>query len=183
MTRYCVDPVRHGLIATWGISEGDLASRIATLPTGADLPALLRLADSLGHLSEAAWRTYTHPASAAGSLEPNTEGWRREQERNAFGEVTDVITQPNLPQDGMLDVSYSPLVESAHRIGRALLALDNEDLTEAVLAEAAAELGNLTGRARQAVLLSREGASPLSRSPPTPPPTEPVRATGAVLRH
>ncbi|MFD8695422.1 hypothetical protein [Kitasatospora purpeofusca] len=50
------------------------------------------------------------------------------------------------------------------RAGRALHTLDNADLTTAVLAETAteltAELGDLTGRARQAVLLSRESASP-----------------------
>lgn len=169
MTRYNVDPERHELIATWGTGEGDLATRIAALPTKAQLSTLLGLARALTHLSEAAWRTYTHPASAASSVEPNSEGWRREEERKSFDEVQGAITRPNLPQDGMLDVSYSSLVESAHRAGRALHALDDQRLTDAVLAEAAtelaavenAELGDLTGRARQAVLLSREGASPV----------------------
>ncbi|MEU1290535.1 hypothetical protein [Kitasatospora sp. NPDC005856] len=69
----------------------------------------------------------------------------------------------------MLDVEYSPLVESAHRAGRALQAIGNADLTDAVLAEVGAELaavestelGDRTGRVRQAVLLSREGVSPV----------------------
>ncbi|WP_369182871.1 hypothetical protein [Streptomyces sp. Y1] len=169
MTRYSIDPGRHELIATWGTGEGDLAARIAALPASTDTAALMRLARALTHLSEAAWRTYTHPASAASSVEPNSEGWRRAEERKAFDEVPGAITQPNLPQDGMLDVDYSPLVESAHRVGRALHAIGNADLTDAVLAEVGtelaavenAELGDLTGRARQAVLLSREGASPV----------------------
>nr|BEK69075.1 hypothetical protein KPHV_63020 [Kitasatospora purpeofusca] len=169
MTRYSIDPDRHELIATWGTGEGDLATRVASLPAGAEASVLLRLARALSHLSEAAWCTYTHPASAAASQESGSEGWRREEERQAFDEVPGAITRPNLPQDGMLDVSYSPLVESAHRAGRALHTLDNADLTTAVLAETAtelaavenAELGDLTGRARQAVLLSREGASPV----------------------
>ncbi|WP_406194924.1 hypothetical protein OH807_06285 [Kitasatospora sp. NBC_01560] len=169
MTRYSVDPDRHELIATWGTGEGDLATRVVSLPAGAETSVLLRLASALSHLSDAAWRTYTHPASAASSVEPNSEGWRREEERKSFDEVPDAITRPNLPRDGMLDVEYSPLVESAHRAGRALHALDDQLLTDAVLAEAAvelvavenAELGDLTGRARQAVLLSREGASPV----------------------
>ncbi|MFH8386463.1 hypothetical protein ACH4E7_36985 [Kitasatospora sp. NPDC018058] len=169
MTRYSIDRERHELIATWGAGEGDLATRITALPADADTSTLLGLTRALTHLSEAAWRTYTHPASAAGSLAPNTEGWRREQERKSFDEVAEAITQPNLPQGGMLDVSYSPLVESAHRTGRALHALDNSNLTAAVLAEAitelaaveSAELGDLTDRARQAVLLSRESASPV----------------------
>ncbi|MFJ3217406.1 hypothetical protein ACIPLC_15970 [Kitasatospora sp. NPDC086801] len=169
MTRYSVDPERHELIATWGTGEGDLSTRIAALPAKAETSTLLGLARALTHLSETAWRTYTHPASAAASMEPNSEGWRRAEERKAFDEVPGAITRPNLPQDGMLDVEYSPLAESAHRAGRALHTLDNADLTDAVLAETVtelaavenAELGDLTGRARQAVLLSREGASPV----------------------
>ncbi|MFJ2805090.1 hypothetical protein [Kitasatospora sp. NPDC087271] len=172
MTRYSIDPERHELIATWETGEGGLATRIAAVPAGADTAALMRLARALTHLSEAAWRTYTHPASAAASQDPNSEGWRRAAERKSFDEVPGAIVQPNLPQDGMLDVEYSPLVESAHRAGRALHALGNADLTDAVLAEVGtelaavenAELGGLTGRARQAVLLSREGASPVQVS-------------------
>ncbi|MFJ9841622.1 hypothetical protein ACIRYZ_14350 [Kitasatospora sp. NPDC101155] len=168
MTRYSVDSTRHELITTWGTGEGDLAARITALPADADAAALLRLARALTHLSEAAWHTYTHPASATDSLEPDSEGWRREQERQAFTEVTQAISQPNLPQTGMI-VCYSPLLESAHQVGRALHALDSPDLTKAVLAESAtelaavesAELGNLSGRAQQAVLLSREDASPV----------------------
>ncbi|MFI9274028.1 hypothetical protein ACIGXM_25465 [Kitasatospora sp. NPDC052896] len=167
MTRYSVDAVRHELIATWGSGEGDLATRITTIPAG-NTATLLRLARALTQLSEAAWHTYTRPASAADSLEPNSEGWRREQERKAFDEVPEAITRPNLPQGGSVIISYSPLVESAHQVGRALHTLDNPDLTKAVLAEAtteltaveSAELGDLTGRAQQAVLLSREDASP-----------------------
>ncbi|MFB7949146.1 hypothetical protein ACFC6L_30015 [Kitasatospora phosalacinea] len=66
-------------------------------------------------------------------------------------------------------VSYSRLAESAYRVGRALHVLGDAALTEAVRAEAAlelaavenAELGGLTGRTQQAVLLSGEDASPV----------------------
>ncbi|MFC8720736.1 hypothetical protein [Kitasatospora sp. NPDC057198] len=169
MTRYSVDPDQHRLIASWGTGEGDLSTRIAALPDGAATSDLLALARSLTQLSYAAWRTYTHPASAAGSLEPDSEGWRREKEREAFAEVPGAIAEPHLPHGGAMMVSYSPLTESAHRIGRALHDLDDEALTKAVLTEAAlelaavesAELGDLTHRAQQAVLLSREDASPV----------------------
>ncbi|MFF3596797.1 hypothetical protein [Kitasatospora indigofera] len=169
MTRYSIDPERHELIATWGTGEGDLATRVTAVPAGTGTAALMRLARALTHLSEAAWRTYTHPASASSSMAPGSEGWRRAEERKAFDEVPGAVTRPNLPEDGVLDVEYSPLVESAHRAGRALHVLGNVDLTKAVLAETAtelaavenAELGDLTGRARQAVLLSREGACPV----------------------
>lgn len=169
MTRYCVDPVRHELIATWGTGRGDLAARIAVAPAGTDIATLSRLAAALTQLSSAAWRTYTHPASAADSLEVESEGWRREQERKAFEDVAEAVAAPNLPHGGTMTVSYSPVLENAHRVGRALLALDLAELTQAVQAETAAELaavegaelGDLTGRAQQAVLLSREGASPV----------------------
>ncbi|MBW8705433.1 hypothetical protein MBT84_38105 [Streptomyces sp. MBT84] len=168
MTRYCVDLVRHELIAAWGTGEGELSTRIAALPAGSGTSLLLGLARALTQLSDAAWRTYTHPASAAGSLEPNSEGWRREHERKRFSEVVDAITQPHLPSGGTMLVSYSHILESAHRVGRALHRLDVPQLVKAVLAEAAAELaavesaelGDLSGRAQQAVLLSREDASP-----------------------
>ncbi|MFJ8361779.1 hypothetical protein [Streptomyces sp. NPDC093984] len=169
MTRYCVDLDRHELMATWGTGEGDLAIRVAALPVDAGTSTLLALARALTQLSDAAWRTYTHPASAVGSLEPDTEGWRREEERKHFSKVVDAITRPHLPSGGTLIVSYSPVLESAHRVGRALHNLDHPQLAKAVLAEAAielaavenAELGDLSGRAQQAVLLSREDASPV----------------------
>jgi SAM-dependent methyltransferase len=169
MTRYCVVFDRHELIAAWGTGEGDLAASAAVLPSGAGTIGLLSLARALTQFSGAAWRTYTHPASAAGSLEANSEGWRREQERKHFSEVADAITRPNLPSGGSMAVSYSSLLESAHRVGRALHRLDDPQLVKAVAAEAAAELaavesaelGDLSGRAQQAVLLSREDASPV----------------------
>ncbi|MFJ4368075.1 hypothetical protein ACIP4S_28530 [Streptomyces chartreusis] len=140
MTRYSVARDRHELIATWGTGNGDLAAGIATAPAGADVGSLLALARALTQLSTAVWRTYTHPASAAGSLEPNSEGWRREEERKQFSEVVDAISRPNLPSGGTLVVSYSSLLESAHRVGRALHRLGDTRLVEAVAAEAAAEL-------------------------------------------
>ncbi|MFG2917954.1 Voldacs domain-containing protein [Kitasatospora sp. NPDC048298] len=169
MTLYSIDPDRRELIAAWGTGEGSLTTRVAVLPAEAGTSVLLGLARALDHLSDAAWRTYTHPASAAGSLEPNTEGWRREEERKHFTAVPDAIAKPNLPSGGSMVVSYSPLLESAHQIGRALHGLDNPELTKAILAETAtelaavenAELGDLAGRAQQAVLLSREDASPV----------------------
>ncbi|MER5640290.1 hypothetical protein ABT095_25510 [Kitasatospora sp. NPDC002227] len=169
MTRYSVDLHRRELIASWGTGEGDLATRVTVLPDDAGTSTLLGLARALTQLSDAAWRTYTHPASAAPSLEPNSEGWQREEERKAFAEVADAITGPNLPSGGAMTVSYSRVTEFANRVGRALHNLDDPDLTKAVLAEAAtelaavesAELGDLTGRAQQAVLLSREDASPV----------------------
>jgi hypothetical protein len=169
MTRYCVALDRHELIATWGTGEGDLATGVTGLPTSAETNRLLELARALTDLSSSAWRTYTHPASAVGSLEPNSEGWRREEERKDFDKVAAAIGNPNLPSGGTMIVSYGRLMESAHRVGRALHDLGDPQVAKAVAADAAAELaavaaaelGDLTGRAQQAVLLSREDASPV----------------------
>jgi hypothetical protein len=80
----------------------------------------LAFAAALSGLSAALWRCYTHPASAAGSLEVNTEGWRREQTRNEFASVIANIREPSLPDsDGMLMVSYDPVEESAYRLAAA----------------------------------------------------------------
>ncbi|MFE6751052.1 hypothetical protein ACFVGM_34745 [Kitasatospora purpeofusca] len=166
MTRYSIDSDRHELIATWVTDEGDLATRVAALPSEAGTSVLLGLARALAQLSETAWRACTHPASAASSLEPNSEGWRRERERGHLGEVLDTMTKPNLPSRGSMVVSYSPLIESANRVGRALHKLADPGLTAAVLAEtatepAAVESVELGSRTQQAVLLSREDASPV----------------------
>ncbi|MEU8001440.1 hypothetical protein AB0B66_09805 [Catellatospora sp. NPDC049111] len=121
-------------------------------------------------LSRELWRCYSHPASAAGSMGVNTEGWRREKRREGFADVLTWIRSPHLPDDnGMLLMSYDPVEELSHRVGRALLALKDAALADAITAEVSielnaverAELGDLTGRAAQAVLLTRADASPV----------------------
>lgn len=128
------------------------------------------LASELTDLSAVLWRCYTHPASSAASLEENSEGWRRQRERDSFSTVARNVANPNLPDEqGLLLVSYDPVVESAHRVGRALHAISDQQLRDAVVADVEAEVGavemaeggDLTGRALQAVVLSRAGANPL----------------------
>jgi hypothetical protein len=164
-----VDQERNVVAASWDVGIGQVCRDIAPLPAGADLDLSLTLVMTLAGLSEALWRRYTHPASASGSLDVNTEGWRREGDRAAFGLVVDAVRSPNLPSDGLLIVSYVPVEEAAHRVGRALHAFADASLTAAVTAEVEvelaavgeAELGDLSGRGRQAVLLTREDASPV----------------------
>lgn len=169
MTRYAVDEERGSLIASWSTGTGDVAITIAELPPSAAGDEALHLASAASRLSEQLWRCYTHPASAADSLEPNTEGWRRQGSRDAFAGVVAAVRQPNLPSDGTLMVSYDPVEESAHRLGRALHAIGDEGLTARVAEDVQAELdaveqaecGSLSGRGRQAVVLAREDASPV----------------------
>jgi hypothetical protein len=128
------------------------------------------LAAELSGLSEALWRCYTHPASAADSLDVDTAGWRREQTRDEFALVVGHIRRPNLPDEhGSIIVAYDPVEERAHRVGRCLHGAADAELTAAVIAEVAAEmdaveraeLGDLSGRAVQAVQLTRQDASPV----------------------
>jgi hypothetical protein len=98
----------------------------------------------------------------------NTEGWRRRAYRDAFAQVPENIAKPNLPRSGMLVQSYNPVEEAAHQVGRVLHAIDDPDVTDTIVADVKeelnaveqAELGDLAGRARQAVVLTRAGASP-----------------------
>ncbi|GAA4718786.1 hypothetical protein [Phytohabitans rumicis] len=170
MTRYAIDESRGELLATWETGWGAVAIRVAPLAASLEPRQRLALAAEMSGLSEALWRCYTHPASAADSLEINTEGWRREQTRNEFASVTANIGKPSLPDsDGMLMVSYDPVEERAHRVGRCLHAAADGDLTAAVIADVeaeiaaveGAELGDLSGRSAQAVQLTRQDASPV----------------------
>lgn len=168
VTRYAVDEERGLPLAFWSVGSGDAASVVAELPLAGDPAAALRLPGELSALSSALWRCYTHPASAAPSLEVNTSGWRREGNREAFATVLPALVEPNLPRNGTILISYVPVEESAHRVGRALHEIGNSGLTERVTAEVKAELeaveqaelGDLSGRARQAVVLTRVDASP-----------------------
>jgi hypothetical protein len=167
LTRYAIDTNRRNLVAVWGTGCGDVAATVADLPDDLQFEQALHLADSLTLLSEVLWRSYTQPATAADDLEENSEGWRRDQERQAFGAVQAALAAPNLPADGMLIQSYVRVEEAAHSIGRALHAIGDNGFAAAVAGDVdaelqaveRAELGDFTDRARQAVLLDRADAS------------------------
>jgi len=170
VSRYAFDVLRRELLVAWGTGRGDVASMVVAVPAEVADAEALALVDKLNDLSRAVWRTYTHPSSAAGDDgEVNTEGWRRDQHRAAFSGVAEALRQPNLPSGGGLIVSYNPVEECAHRVGRALHRIGIESLVGAVVADVAAELqaveaaecGDLSDRARQAVLLTRADASPV----------------------
>ncbi|MEV0570324.1 hypothetical protein [Dactylosporangium sp. NPDC050588] len=169
MTRYAVHNDRQELICCWEAGYGETARTVASLPATATLLQRLVLAEALSRLSRHLWRCYTHPASALSSTAPNTEGWRRQQTRDSFSLVPKAIREPNLPDDGgTLIVSYDLVEESAHLVGRALCDIDDTDLTRAVIADVEAELtaveqaecGDVSGRAQQAVTMTREDVSP-----------------------
>ncbi|MBB5958651.1 hypothetical protein FHS29_005259 [Saccharothrix tamanrassetensis] len=169
MTLYAYDETGRALIAVWETGIGRSACTVAEVGRTVDQDDVMRLVAALSTLSRLAWRTYTHPASAADSMEPNSEGWRRQGERDAFADVLPAISKPNLPEGGLLEESYVLVEEAAHRVGRALHRIDDPALVDRVVDEVGrelaaveqAELGDLSGRARQAVQLTRADASPL----------------------
>jgi hypothetical protein len=170
VTSYAVDEDAITLLRTWPTGRGQRAAVVSKLPATAAVDDQLRLVAALTSLSEALWRCYTHPGSAADDQGVNGEGWRREQTREAYTEVTAWIRKPNLPDaDGAIIESYDPVEERAHRVGRALHAINDARLTETVCGDVTAEIqaveaaerGDLNGRAVQAVVLSRADASPI----------------------
>jgi hypothetical protein len=160
---YAFDAARGDLLVVWPTSVGSVAHVVAKLSDRrADA-----LCDALTHLSEALWDTYVRPASSA---DDEDERRRRADERARFDGVVDGLCSPNLPDDsGLMLVSYSPVEESAHRLGRVLHAVADDALTNAVVADVRveldavtrAELGDLTGRAVQAATLDRLDVSPI----------------------
>jgi hypothetical protein len=75
------------------------------------------LCEALTQLSEALWDIYALPASAA--ADDDHERRRREQERGGFAGVLDAIANPRMSNgEGLLLVSYSPIAECAHIVGR-----------------------------------------------------------------
>jgi hypothetical protein len=169
MTRYAVDEDRQALVGLWSTGSGDVAVTVADLPSAVRPGQALLVADAASGLSEALWRCYTRPASGTGSLESNTEGWQRQQSRDGFASVADAVCKPNLPHNGLLIQAYDPVTEYSHQLGRALHAIGDLVLTRRVVADVQAELdaveraerGDLSGRAQQAVALSRQDASPV----------------------
>jgi hypothetical protein len=168
LSTYAYDEDRHALIVFWETGAAHTASTVTELSSKVSGDQAQRLAHALTRFCAHAWRTYTHPASASEDQGENGEGWRRERHREAFAKAIDAVTDPNLPIDGMLLQSYNPVEEAAHQVGRALHAASDPGLSAPIVAEVReelaaverAELGDLTGRARQAVGLTRAGASP-----------------------
>lgn len=170
MTYYAVDEDTGTLLRIWPTGRGQRAAVVGTLPASAVVEDRLQLAAALTSLSEELWRCYTHPGLATDDRDGNGEGWRREQSREVFPQLVGFIREPNLPgEDGAIIRSYDPVEEWAHGVGRAVRAINDAKLLEAVGAEVAAEIeavesaerGDLGGRAQQAVVLSRTDVNPV----------------------
>lgn len=167
VSAYAFDPDRRHVVVVWPATVGSLAHVIVDLDaTVADEDAGA-LCGALSRLSQVLWDTYVRPASAA---DDDDERERRAHERQQLGIVVAALREPNLADgSGVLFVSYSTVEESAHRLGRVLARFGDAALVEAVAADVQleidavmrAELGDLSGRAVQAVALDRLDVSPV----------------------
>lgn len=153
MTTYAFDPSTAHLLATWPTGAGASARTIARLNTRTPELRGLHLAKSLTALSSIAWMAYTDPGAVELVPAPALRALRR----------------PHLPRAGLLYREGDPLLDAAHDVGRELVATGSAGVTRAVVDDVAGDLdaveralcGDLAGRARQAVALTRLDASPL----------------------
>jgi hypothetical protein len=164
---YAFDPLRREVLVTWPVGVGSLAQVVAPMPAHLPAEQVGALCAALSRLSQVLWDTYVRPASAA---EDEPERLRREEEREQFGGVPEALREPSLPDEfGLMMVFASPVEESAHQVGRVLYLLADPAVLDAVAAEVQAEidavtraeLGDLSGRAAQAVNLDRLDVSPV----------------------
>jgi len=166
VTVYGVDSGRRVLVAMWPAVVGRQAAVVAELGS-ADEESAARICHVLTDVSAELWGVYARPASAA--VDERERGmW--EEERAALDEVVSAVRRPHLPTAaGLLVVPYNRVLEAAHRLGRQVHGVGDAGLTEAVAAEVAtevdavrrAELGDLSGRAVQAVAVDRLDAAPV----------------------
>lgn len=134
-----------------------MAHLVARLHARTPEAAGRRLAHGLTELSSTAWLSYAE-SDIAGPV-PVAPALR-------------AITDPNVVRAGRLRVDPDWVVEAGHDIGRTVREIGSAGVRRPVVADVEAELdaiaramlGDLAGRARQAVMLSRLDASPVQIS-------------------
>ncbi len=153
MTTYAYDPALRHLIACCGTGGGARAHTVARLRWGTAERLGLRLAQQLTRLSAEAWLSYTD----AGRTGPVPEV-----------AALAALRVPDLAHGGPTAVERDGVVERAREVGRTLAEIGSAGVRRAVVADVVDELasvgralrGELGGRARQAVELTRLDASP-----------------------
>lgn len=149
------------LIVCWWNGSGHTAQILAHSP-GSQLDLLRQLTDELAQLSQECWRVYVEPVTTD-LIDGQVDG------RSDLAGLASIILSPQLPgPGGHVSSPYIPVVDLAHRAGRTCHRISDPQLTAAMSADVqaetaavlAADRGDLTGRGRQAALLSRVQASP-----------------------
>ena len=167
VTEYAYDRTRNVLLAVWNVGIGTVADTAVAF--GDDLPGPeygLQLGYELTLLSEHLWRTYTHPLTEA--VDQPDEALSRARNQLAIDLVTGAMREPHLPVGHQMRVCDSDVLESGHMVGRTLHRIGDIGATEQAVADVEAEiealrraaLGDLSGRANQAVVLTRSDPQP-----------------------
>jgi hypothetical protein len=153
VTIYAYDHSSTQLVAVWETGVGAVAHPVARLHARTPVRNGVHLVKALSRLSEAAWLGYSDPGLV--DAEP--------------AEVLRALRRPHQPHAGLLFREGDPLLECANDAGRWLAAIGSAGVSRAVIADVAEELdcveralrGDLSGRARQAVELTRLDVSPV----------------------
>ena len=165
MTAFSYAPPSRQIIASWRTGASRRAEPVADVPESCDDEGADQLAAGLSDLSEAAWATYADIDESADPDETNTEQWQLREERADFDKARALTIEPG-ERDRW---PYSPLLRAAKRLGLVLDEVGNARLRiqiaravdrelDAVLA---ADMGDFSGLAQQAVTRSRLSASPV----------------------
>lgn len=169
MSRYAILPANQQLLVSWPTGSGDAAKLVHT-SMSASQELVSNLARCLTDLSQALWTCYERPASASRSLNVNTEGWRRQSSREAFGKVITILQAANASgEEGASLIPYDPVELRAQATADCLGLIGDHDLTAAVIEDVRSEIlaverceaGDLNDRGAQAVVLNRESVSPV----------------------
>lgn len=158
MTTYAYDPSTTTLLAVWEAGLGCTARPVARLHARTPERHGLRLAQALTGLSAAAWLSYSDPGLVEiGYVDIDAPATLR------------ALRRPHLPCAGFLYREGEAVLECANGAGRELVEIGSAGVVRAVHDDVAEELsaveravrGDLSGRSRQAVALTRLDASPV----------------------
>ncbi|GAA3436596.1 hypothetical protein [Kutzneria kofuensis] len=166
VTEYAYDRTRNVLLAVWSVGIGTVADTVVAFD---DLPApeyALQLGYELTQLSKHLWRTYTHPLTEA--VDQPDEALSRARNQLAIDLVTGAMRDPHLPVGDQMQICESEVLEAGHQVGRILHRIGDRGVTDQAVTDVEAEidalrraaLGDLTGRANQAVVLTRSDPQP-----------------------
>lgn len=144
MTTYAHDPTASTIVATWPTGDGAVAHRVVRVPKGLAAELARRTAGTLTQLSTLLWRGYSD----------------QEVDEIAPFRLVEAVRYPNRPCGDLIEIVEDDRAETAHLLGRIVDRAPGKAFRDAIVAEVRAELdaimaaddGDLTGRARQAVV-------------------------------
>ena len=167
VTEYAYDRTRNALQAVWSVGIGNVAETVVVFGEGLPDPEYaLQLGYDLTLLSTQLWHTYTHPLTDA--VDQPDEALSRARNQLAIDLVTRAMREPNLPVGNQVRICDSDVLEAAHQVGRMMHRIGDgevvdqavDDVEAEILALRRAALGDLSGRANQAVVLTRSDPQP-----------------------